>query len=435
MEHRTEATCLLDTGALYRERVGLTRSDDPRDLVFAGFKHGAFSLYFGDEPIYHFDREGRWQRAFLDARHYLKGLDGEVHAIDRPREGANMVLQRTKLTPGQTAELDERIGRVAVDLAATLESGRFQRREPPAGSARALRNADLLAFLARIGQWDAVAWKAQNDRYRAIYAPLPFLPPECQNAVVVQATRGRSPAGIFDVSPAGKSLTQSPEAFEGHARDVAGLWGKRLLQARVVYLADGGVLHQPPGRVIQYLEAIGRIFPIRRQADPGMPRFDGVHLFLDDFRGPDIGPDDWRGFIDRGLVRLSLGIESGAPEVRSLYQKAWSDDELRATVAAAKAAGLGSSVLTLVGAGGARYAEDHVASTARLLASLDLARGDFVFLLDENELGECRVDGSGFEPLRGAAWSDRQGRLRKALEPLRARGIKVLPYTMEKQWM
>ncbi|MHB1560278.1 MAG: hypothetical protein ACYC61_22735 [Isosphaeraceae bacterium] len=435
MEHRTEAACLLETGALYRERVGLTRSDDPGGLVFAGFKQGAFSLYFGDEPIYHFDREGRWQRAFLDGRHYLKGLDGKVYAIDRPREGANMVLHRTKLTPGQTAELDERIRRVAVDLTATIGSGRLQRHEPPAGSVRPLGNAGLLEFLARIGRWDAVAWKAQDDRYRAIYAPLPFLPPECQNAVVVQATKGRRTAGIFVASPAGEPLIRTPEAFEQHTCEVAGLWGKRLLQARVVYLSDSTVLHQPAEWVNQYLEAIGRTFPIRAEVEPGMARIDGVHLFLDDFRGLEIGPGDWRGFIERGLVRLNLGVESGFPETRSFYQNAWSDDELRATVVAAKAAGLGISVLTFVGAGGVRYAEDHVASTARLLASLDLARGDFVFLLDENELGERRVDEAVFEPLRGAAWSDQQSRLKKALEPLRARGIKVLPYTMEKQWM
>ena len=70
------------------------------EMVFAGFKQGAFSLYFGDAPIYHFDLEGRWQRAFLEPTHYLKSLDTRVQMIDRVREGANLVLKRWDLEDG-----------------------------------------------------------------------------------------------------------------------------------------------------------------------------------------------------------------------------------------------------------------------------------------------------------------------------------------------
>ena len=64
--HRTEAACLLEQGALYRRRIGLEPVARAGEPIFAGFKPGAFSLYFGDAPIYHFDLEGRWQRAFVD---------------------------------------------------------------------------------------------------------------------------------------------------------------------------------------------------------------------------------------------------------------------------------------------------------------------------------------------------------------------------------
>ena len=68
----TEAACLLQGGALVLHRVGLLPSSDSADLLFAGFKKGAFSLYFGDQPIYHFDLEGRWQCAFIDGSHYSR---------------------------------------------------------------------------------------------------------------------------------------------------------------------------------------------------------------------------------------------------------------------------------------------------------------------------------------------------------------------------
>ena len=96
-DHPTEAACLLEQGASYRRRIGLKPVATTGDPIFAGFKHGAFSLYFGDAPIYHFDLEGRWQRAFVESTHYLKGLDATIHAIDRVREGPNLVLKRRTL--------------------------------------------------------------------------------------------------------------------------------------------------------------------------------------------------------------------------------------------------------------------------------------------------------------------------------------------------
>ena len=62
MAHQTEAACLLDSGAIYWKRAGMHPGEG--DPIFAGFKRGAFSLYFGDAPIYHFDLEGRWQRTW-----------------------------------------------------------------------------------------------------------------------------------------------------------------------------------------------------------------------------------------------------------------------------------------------------------------------------------------------------------------------------------
>ncbi len=357
-----------------------------------------------------------------------------MHAIDRVREGANLVLHRRKLSFGEAGDVDARIRSVALELMTALDTGRFFRREPPAGKAQPLSNHELRDILERISRWDAIAWLDHRERYTGTYGPLPFLPPECQNAVVLQATLGQAGGRIFGLSPAAQPYVRSADEFAEHAQVVAGLWGRRLLQSRLIFLAGGDVLHQPAEQIEAYLDDLGRTFPIRSTDERADICFEGVHTFLDDFRGPRFGREVWCRFAERGLNRVSLGVESGDREVRAIYGKGWDDEELQATVADLKAAGLGISVLTLVGAGGAELAEVHVERTARLIGSLDLGRGDFVFLLDEEEIRSPHRMPSGLIPLERSAWTEQQGRLKDALAPLKIRGIKVLPYTLEKQW-
>jgi hypothetical protein len=211
-----------------------------------------------------------------------------------------------------------------------------------------------------------------------------------------------------------------------------------------VFLSGSEVLRRPPEEIIAYLDVIGTTFAIspivgrgadhRTEPDEAVPWIEGIHAFLDDFAPPSPDPIAWREFASRGLVRISVGVESGAAEVRAVYQKRWENDQLRAVVSDLKAAGLGVGLLTLVGAGGIERAESHVTETTQLIDSLALTRGDFVFLLDENEIRDPLITPEGLAILEGPAWDEQQNRLKEGLAPLRKRGVKVLPYTMEKQW-
>jgi hypothetical protein len=442
-DHPTEAACLLEQGATYRRRIGLRRLDRSADPIFAGFKPGAFSLYFGDAPIYHFDLEGRWQRAFVDDAHYLKGLDATCQKLDRLREGTNLVLKRATLSGSQTAHFDEQVRAMALDLVAGLDAKRLGRVEPAAPKARPLNLDELREFLDRIARWDTAAWFSQRERYATICPTPSFLPPECQNAVVVQATRGPALGVGFGGAPGEAAQVHAPAEFERHARDVAALWGRRLLQSRTVFLAGGDILHRPVAEITALLSVISRTFPIEpriervangQAAERDQPRFDGVHMFMHNFASPRLDRPGWSELTAGGLVRISLGVESGDPSIRTLYQKSWADEEIRATVAEIRATGIGISFLTLAGAGGTERARAHVDSTARLLESLDLAPGDFVFLLDEREIGDPVKSSVGSVPLQGTAWLEQQTNMKTALAPLKKRGVKVLPYTMEKQW-
>ncbi len=439
--HLTEAACLIEQGATYRRRVGLQPLHGHSDPIFAGFKPGAFAIYFGDAPFYHFDLEGRWQRAFVAGTHYLKAFDGSVQSIDRVREGPNLVLKRSTLAQAAASEFDSQVRSMALELIASLNAGTLGRVEPSSPKAIALGQDDLRDFLERISRWDAAAWFAHRDRYFAAYGPMPFLPPECLNAVVLQATLGHTAQFGSGRAPVGEAYRRSPDEFRQHVRDVAALWGRRLLQSRAIFLAGSDVLRLPESDVKEYLTAVGEVFPIEaaaaksgrdRKSDggDGAPRFEGVHVFLDDFRP---GATDWTALARLGLARLSFGMTSGDPVVRSLCHQHWSDEEFRVTFADLKAAGLGASILTMVGAGGVEHSESHVTLTAALIMSLDLRPGDFVFLLDANELRDPDNVPSFLSPLSPGAHHEEQTKLQDALAPLKARKVKVLPYTLEKQ--
>ena len=179
---------------------------------------------------------------------------------------------------------------------------------------------------------------------------------------------------------------------------MAALWGRRLLQSRILFLAGSDVLHQPVDKIAALLSAIGQTFPIEprtrgthdrssRQTKTSLASTASTRSWTTS-RCP--GPTATAGESwPRGAWCGSASASSRAtPRCGATYHKSWADDELRATIADSKAAGLGVSVLTLVGAGGVERAEPHVERTVRLIESLELGAGDFVFLLDEKEIRE-----------------------------------------------
>jgi hypothetical protein len=443
--HLTEAACLVEQGAQYNSRIGLRPFAGDLDPIFAGFKAGAFSLFFGDSPFYHFDLDGRWQRAVIDGTHFLKGLDGRVQVVRRVREERNLVLRRHILTEADASDFDLRIRSAVLDLIARLHAERLERVEPPAPKATALPQDELHDFLERILRWDADAWEVDRQRYLAAYrsGPLTFLPPECQNAVVLQATLGHAGGVAFGGSAPGVPYVRPLVEFQDHATRVAALWGRRLCQSRFVFLAGSDLLRQPVPNVVAYLDAINRILPMApacqssARARPSVgdrdPSLSGVQAFQDNFLAPRPDRQGWIELAQRGLVRVSLGVESGDLQIRALYQKTYSDDDLRATVRDVKSAGMGVSLLTLVGAGGNERAAAHVLQTTRLVESLELGPGDFVFLLDETEIGDPCHAIDDITPLDRRSWVAEQVRLKEGLAPLKNRDVKVLPYTLAKQ--
>jgi hypothetical protein len=456
MAHLTEAACLIEQGAMFPRRQGFR--DPAGSTVLMGFKPGACSIYFDDAPIYHFDLEGRWQRAFIEAdlsapdtpknlagvpgTHYLKSLDTSTVGLMRVREANEIKIQRRTLGYAETVDLDESIRTMAMTLHARIASGELQPVAPPSEgrtAGKAVDTADLLDFLERIADRDSSAWSGQKQQFMGTFGPLPMSPPGSPGLMVIQATMGdvSEPAIGFGGARTTPIHVRTDEEFKKHLQQVVSLWGRRLPQARGIYLAGSDLLHQPMPVVLNYLDQISEAISgssidiLARVIDPVQrPQKSDISLMTHRLDGPAPTVEMLEEYRKRGVTHLTIGVESLNQPVRRTYGRSWTNQDLVQWIQNAKEASLPLSMVLLIGAGGIDQPEDQ-AETISVLDELPWSEGTVIYLLDAAET----VDGTPNEPSiaesNAAALHSMRAELATALKP---RKVKVAHYTLEKDW-
>jgi len=112
-----EATALV-------ERVELQIPREPEPIV-VGFRHdGAFSVYFGGDPVYQFNSAGQLRRAFIDGMMY-KAEQGQLIALHRRRDLTGIALIRDSLTVDQQTGILARAHEQLQELRAALTRKTF----------------------------------------------------------------------------------------------------------------------------------------------------------------------------------------------------------------------------------------------------------------------------------------------------------------------
>jgi radical SAM superfamily enzyme YgiQ (UPF0313 family) len=237
-----------------------------------------------------------------------------------------------------------------------------------------LEGADAEALaerLARATSWTPERLAAEAGRYATAYRPIPILPPDQYGAIVLQASFGcswnRCTYCAFYQDRAFE--VRAPDAFAEHLEDVAALLGRSAAARRSIFLADGNALVLSNAR-------LRPLFAAARERFPGRP-FAG---FVDVFSGERKPADAWRELRAWGLRRVAIGVETGHDPLLAYLNKPGSADEATAFVRTLKEAGLEVAAILMVGAGGRRYADEHLRDSAALLRSLPLGAGDVVYL-------------------------------------------------------
>lgn len=364
--------------------------------------------------IVSFDGEGRLIVAFRDGINYVRGLSGDV-------------LQKRVLAPGQKERRklsDEERRRVLAELLTWSQ----QMIEHIAATASPAERD----WFERIRRWDVDRLEAERERFRMVYKPISILPPDQYRALVLQATEGcswnRCHFCTFYRDRAFR--IHSPGSFRTHIQRVKEFVGAGIGLRRAIFLGDANALIIPQPRLRELLQVVHEEFRIGPQAD-----FKGIYAFLDIFGAERKTLNEYRELAAAGVRRIYLGLESGDETVFRLLNKPGSPAEAIEAVRTIKAAGIAEGIILLVGAGGERFAHDHVQHSLAAIAAMGLGPEDIVYLspliipTDTPYLAQLQAFDS--RPLSDEAIFEQFNQLKQGARMVVGTGAKVVIYHVE----
>jgi hypothetical protein len=123
-----EATALIERIKLAprNSQSDTSPESEEREHVVVGFRaNGAFSVFFGDDPVYQFNAAGEWRRAFCDGL-LLKASHGDIVSIRQVRTGNEVQLQSHALSKSEEAAFLRRMSQTLQEFAQWLDAGTFE---------------------------------------------------------------------------------------------------------------------------------------------------------------------------------------------------------------------------------------------------------------------------------------------------------------------
>jgi radical SAM superfamily enzyme YgiQ (UPF0313 family) len=137
---------------------------------------------------------------------------------------------------------------------------------------------------------------------------------------------------------------------------------------RSLFLGDANALCLAHDHLLPLVEAVVRELP-------RAPLFS----FLDAWTGQRKSVAEWRDYAALGLRRVYVGLETGDPALLRWLGKPGSAQDAVDLVGALHDAGVAAGLIVLLGAGGERFAEAHVARTIDALTAASLGPDDLVY--------------------------------------------------------
>lgn len=344
-----------------------------------------------------FDREGRMIGFFRSGLTYRRGLDSRV--VLRWREERR---RRRWLSTPEAFSVYCDVYALARRIYEGAEGELKQRLE------------------TEILPWTPRALLGEERRFRAVYQPIPILPPDQYRSIVLQVTEGCTwnKCTFCSFYQGTRFRMRSLSHFEKHTRAVHRFLGAGLRMRRGIFLGDGNALALKAEGLFEYIELIRKVFP----DEP-------LYGFVDVFSGQRHTVEEWRALAELGLHRVYIGMETGYDPLLRFLNKPGSQAESIELVAELKEAGLAVSPIVMVGVGGQKYRNKHSEATLEALSQMSLGDDDMLYLSpfieDPDSLyGKLREE-AGIVPLDESAIEDEYQRMSLQTRSL---GIKTSRY-------
>lgn len=240
-----------------------------------------------------------------------------------------------------------------------------------------------------------------------IYGMPLFRPPAEGNNLIIQATLGCSfNQCSFCAMYRSKQYVERPlNAVFADIRQAADDWP----DAHRVFLADGDALALPTGHLLAILRELAAVLPrltrVSSYATPGnLQRKSAEELAL---------------LREHKLSLLYFGIESGSDLILKKVTKGATQRRMAEVLCKVQASGMKVSATIILGLGGSRHSDEHIASTVALLNSAPVTYLSTLQLyLDKSIVDEFhRKYGEPFETLNDLMILKEQERLISDLDP------------------
>lgn len=353
---------LSDRFIVRNDTKGFVLLDHPRERVFAADPEGRLTLVHTPMASYKRSRYDTWYRVVTNP---WPGLDVLV-----PEE------LRDRLLPDWVEVWMQALSQVSHD-SKSRESAVFI----------------LQSWIERFIEFHA----ADATRFSALLDRIPILPPDAYQSLYLRVQQGCpwnrcAFCSFFKDTPYNIPRISDMEA---HALAVRGYWGRALRSRHCIFLGDANAVAIPAPLLAERMDVITRLFP--------EPELREIHSFVDFFAGSHRSVEELRALRQRGLVRITLGIESGHAPLMEKIEKPLDKDALLRLINACKEAGISLNLIFLIGLGGRSRRAAHRSDSLDLIARSTLGKGHRVYLspiiIDTEQPYEALADREGWEAL------------------------------------
>ena len=226
--------------------------------------------------------------------------------------------------------------------------------------------------LENILKMDSENLQHSTKEFNDIYLPISILPPDQYMSLVIQMTEGcnYNQCTFCNFYKDRPFKIKSTDELEGHLNNVKSFFGQGINLRKSIFLADANAIAVPQDRLVKSLELIHNQFP----------QFNNYYSFIDVFTGLKKTVNDFKQLNKLGIKRVYLGVESGNNDLMLFLNKGQLNSDIIELTHNLKKGGIDVGIIFLVGAGGQKYAEQHLVDSINLLKQLPLGKGDIVYL-------------------------------------------------------